>query len=148
MFFILTPYPMIPPVDTNPLDHTSWLQWFSAVSNSLKSTILFSKKPWRLLLNVLIKLRFTPFYGISLILFVGNNWRGKNMFPGLELVYCGLTGAYLDESEATCLVPERSFFESWFCKWHRNHDFKCFYLKVYVEDQKYLKKWCRALGTF
>lgn len=29
-----------------------------------------------------------------------------------ELVYFGLAAAYLDEAEATFLIPERSFFES------------------------------------
>ena len=76
---------MIPHVDTNPLVHTSWVQWLLAISNSLKSTILFSNKPWSILLNVLTKLRFVLFFGISL-------W--AIMFPRLGFIYCELSGTY------------------------------------------------------
>ena len=104
---------MIPHVDTNPLVHTSWVQWLLAISNSLKSTILFSNKPWSILLNVLTKLRFILFFGISL-------W--AIMFPRLGFIYCDLAGTY-QRQLFFFFVPERSFF----CKWHSNHGFKCFW---------------------
>lgn len=120
-------YLMISLVEMNPLVNTSWLQWLLAISNSLKPTILFSKKPWSILSHVLFKLRFTAFMGFPWYCLWTIIQGAKNMSLRVEAIVLWTSSYLLGWGTDIFFVSERSFFESWFCEQHRSNSFIIFF---------------------